>query len=274
MPLETMDHNGPTYVFDNSSAEGGNQVQHLARILDPHTFRVLTDVGARGHWLDIGAGFGTVSEFLLERGARVTAVDIDPSPLRRLEQHERFDVVHGDIRQVPLEARCFAGIHARLVFQHIAEAERRELLAALQRALVPGGVLVLSDWAGTGQDLVRRSPSAAATALLDRFQSVLLGVIGAAGTDMAWGQRTLAAMVDTGFRDVATHYDSRTYRGGTGICLLHASNSRQLEDQFLAAGMTIGELKELRRLLADPGVTLSSYLMCTTVGYRACLVAV
>ncbi|BCB89599.1 class I SAM-dependent methyltransferase [Phytohabitans suffuscus] len=268
MSLKAMHHDGPDYLFDNSSAEGGNQVQHLARVLDPHTFRVLADVGVRGHWLDIGAGLGTVSQFLLDQGAHVVAVDIDPSPLRRLGGDERFEVVHGDIRLVSLGERRYAGIHARLVFQHLSEVERRDLLTVLLRALVPGGALVLSDWAGTGQDLVRRSPSPQATALLDRFQRVLMGIIAAAGADMGWGQRTLAAMVDAGFADVATYYDSRTYRGGTGICLLHASNSRQLEGQFLAAGMTRAELEELRRLLADPDVTLSSYLMCTTVGYR------
>jgi SAM-dependent methyltransferase len=264
---------GRSYMFSNASQEGGNQVRHLAQVLDPHTTNVLRGIGIEPgeRWLEVGAGLGTVTEFLLDQGARVTAIDIDPRHLSRLEGREGVEIIQGDIRGIDLGDRRYGGIIGRLVAMHLSEAERRDLLTRGRRALVPGGALVLGDWVTTGQDLVRRSPSDEATALLEAFQTGLAQLAQAAGLDLGWGERALAAMVEVGYRDVVTYYDSRTFNGGDGICLLHASNSRQKQDQLVEAGMSLDQLEQLRRLLNDPAVTLSSYLMCTTVGYRPSL---
>lgn len=272
--MQTTEPGRSAYMFDNSSAEGGNQVRYLAQVLDQHSTSVLRRIGIGDgeRWLDIGPGLGTITEFLLDEGAYVTAVDLDPTHLGRLEHHPRLEIIHGDIRTMDLSDRAFTGVHARLVFMHLPASDRTALLNGLPRCMAPSAPLVISDWwSPVGTGLVRRSPSPEATALLDRFQTTLGDIARAAGADLDWGQQTLAAMVEAGYLNVVTQYDGRTYDGGTGICLLHASNSRQKQDELLRAGMTVEQLDQLRRLLADPAVTLSSYLMCTTVGYTPSL---
>ena len=57
--------------------------------------------------LEIGPGEGALTAHLLERGARVTAVEIDPALCDRLERrfngHPRFRLISGDILATPLE---------------------------------------------------------------------------------------------------------------------------------------------------------------------------
>jgi hypothetical protein len=90
----------------------------------------------------------------------------------------------------------------------------------------------------------------------------------ARGADMAWANQCVDVLSRIGLTDVTGFIDSRSWAGGTGICLLHRSNSIQKEAELLAAGMSLDELVELREALMDPGLVLSSYLMHTTVGRR------
>ena len=63
--------------------------------------------------LEIGPGEGVLTKRLLERGARVTAVEIDPMLCDRLRQlfdgHDRFRLVEGDILQTELAPEALFG---------------------------------------------------------------------------------------------------------------------------------------------------------------------
>jgi 16S rRNA (adenine1518-N6/adenine1519-N6)-dimethyltransferase len=61
-------------------------------------------VEAGDHVVEIGPGLGALTDALLERGAHVTAVDLDEAMIRALKQmfgsHERLTLVHADAREV------------------------------------------------------------------------------------------------------------------------------------------------------------------------------
>ncbi|WP_347404850.1 class I SAM-dependent methyltransferase [Micromonospora sp. WMMD1102] len=256
------------YMFDNATMEARNQLQYLGTVLDLGTRRALVEAGLAPGWnvTDVGAGAGTLTTWICDQVApsgRVTAVDLDP---RHIPSGPNLTVCAGDIRDlVPAEASQDA-IVVRLVLMHLPD--REEVLAGLVRALVPGGVIVVADWDCTWRDLIRRSPSPRATELFERFQDKLLTFGESRGADMGWAKRAPEVMDGLGLVGVTSHIESRSWRGGTGICLLHHSNSIQKEAELVAAGMSLDDLVELRAVLMDPELAVSGYLMHTTVGRR------
>lgn len=259
---------GTDYMFDNATEEAARQLHHLGQILDPTTRTVLTDAGLGPHWrvADIGAGGGTLTTWLLDQvgpSGHVTAVDVDP---RHIVPAANLTILQGDIRTMSLPEESQHAIVARLLLMHLPE--REQVLAQFVQALRPGGVLVIADWDCNWRNMIRRSPGPRATTLLNRFQDALLGYGESKGADMGWAGRVLDTMIGLGLTEVTSHIDSRSWQGGTGICLLHRSNSLQRQDELIAAGMSLDELAELRDVLMDPNLWLSGYLMHTTVGYR------
>lgn len=255
------------YMFDNATDEAANQLRFLGEILDSGTRRILTEAGLQPGWnvTDVGAGAGTLTTWLSDQVApdgHVTAVDLDP---RHIPAGPNVTVRTGDIRNLELDGSQQAVV-ARLVLMHLPE--REQVLAQLAQALAPGGVIVVADWDCTWRDLVRRSPSSRATELFEKFQDALMSFGGSRGADMGWAKRAPEAMMSIGLADVESHIESRSWRGGTGICLLHRSNSIQRESELLGVGMTREDLTELRQVLMDPDLVLSGYLMHTTVGRR------
>ncbi|MEH0929725.1 class I SAM-dependent methyltransferase [Micromonospora sp. CPCC 205558] len=256
------------YMFDNATNEAANQLRHLAEILDPGTRRTLFELGVGPGWnvTDIGAGAGTLTTWLADQVApdgHVTAVDLDP---RYIPEGPNVTVRAGDIREMELPAGSQQAIVARLVLMHLPE--REQVLADLIRALAPGGAMVVADWDCTWRDMIRRSPSPRATELIERFQDLLLAYGESRGADMGWAQRAPEVMLRLGLVDVDSRIESRSWRGGTGICQLHHSNSIQREAELVAGGMSRDDLAELRQVLMDPQLMLSGYLMHTTIGRR------
>lgn len=259
------------YMFDNATPEAATQLRLLAEILDPHSTGVLAAAGvAPGmRCLDAGVGLGTITRWLSQQvgpTGQVVAVDQKPA----LTSTDNIEVRIEDIRYTELEPASFDVVHARLLLMHLPQ--RREVLARLVGLLRPGGVIVISDWDCTWRDMIRACPDADAAQLVDRFQSTLLGIGEKAGADMHWAAEIHEAMGEAGLVDVHTVTDSRSWAGGTGICLLHRSNSIQLEEHLLGAGMTEPELVALREVLMDERLVLSGYLMHTSTGRRPAVV--
>ncbi|MEV6927454.1 methyltransferase domain-containing protein [Dactylosporangium sp. NPDC051485] len=256
----------PTYIFDNSSAQGTAQVDYLGQILDPHTTDILDRIGVQPGWqvLDIGPGAGSITTLLAGRVAptgRVTAVDIKP---QHVPTHPLVDIVTGDIRTVDLPGG-YDLIHARLVLMHLPE--RADLIKHLTGLLKPGGWLVLSDWDCTWRPMLIQA-TAEVQAAFDTFQDRLGRFAEEHGVDAAWARTTPLDMDAAGLVEVTTVAHTRLFHGGQPGLLLHASNSRQREDALLAAGMTAAELQTLRDGMQDSTTRGYAYLMFTTVGQR------
>ncbi len=106
--------------------------------------------------IDVGAGWSTLVDHLLERGCRdLTAIDLSATALQTVR--DRL----GDAgRQVVLEvadvldlhpSRRFALWHDRAVHHFLTEAdERADYVASLERSLRPGGWLVVATFGPDG----------------------------------------------------------------------------------------------------------------------------
>jgi ribosomal protein L11 methyltransferase len=96
--------------------------------------------------LDVGTGTGVLARIARARGAGlVVGTDIDPVALSRARAHAELDA-HPVAIQFGSEAPDHWGARFGLVVANILEAPLHTLAPALCRALIPGGLLLVSGF--------------------------------------------------------------------------------------------------------------------------------
>lgn len=99
--------------------------------------------------LELGPGPGRTTEQLLPLAARLTALEIDGTAVRRLRARlpdPRLAVVEGDATAMPFPSRSFDAVLCLTMLHHLpSPAAQDRLLAESVRVLRPGGVLAGSD---------------------------------------------------------------------------------------------------------------------------------
>jgi ubiquinone/menaquinone biosynthesis C-methylase UbiE len=101
--------------------------------------------------VDLGCGTGLIALALAPHVARVTAVDISPRMLARLDEQARADgignviPIAGDLRALPLQDESATLAVSNYAFHHLEDAGKELALAEVRRVLAPGGRLVLCD---------------------------------------------------------------------------------------------------------------------------------
>jgi SAM-dependent methyltransferase len=100
-------------------------------------------IGPGWKCLEVGAGGGSMVEWMASRGAHVTAIDIDTRYIEHLAS-DSITVRRIDLREDELPQSEFDLVHSRLVLEHLAD--RREILDRLVATLKPGGWMVMEDY--------------------------------------------------------------------------------------------------------------------------------
>lgn len=98
--------------------------------------------------LDLACGHGRIANRLARRGARVTGLDATPLFLERAREDAarggvRVDYIEGDMRSPPWEERYDVVISWFTSFGYFDDDGNRAVLAGAERALRPGGRLLL-----------------------------------------------------------------------------------------------------------------------------------
>ncbi len=115
-----------------------------------------TDLGRDEPIIDVGAGWSTLVDHLVERGYRdLTAIDLSATALRTVR--ERLGAGGADVTLDVADVldfrpgRQFSLWHDRAVFHFLTEQdERQDYLASVQRCLAPGGWLVVATFGPDG----------------------------------------------------------------------------------------------------------------------------
>ncbi len=109
--------------------------------------------------LDVGAGQSTLVDDLLGRGYRnITVLEISQTALDALKERvgESRRVVQwicGDVTETTLPVASFDLWHDRAVFHFLTEAgQRRAYVERVERALKPGGSLMVSTFGPSGPE--------------------------------------------------------------------------------------------------------------------------
>ncbi|MFI7062270.1 class I SAM-dependent methyltransferase [Kribbella sp. NPDC050124] len=188
------------YIFDTGSELGTHHLDHLGKLLNRPTAWVLERVGLRldMRCLELGAGNGSIANWLAGRTHEVVAVDIDTSQLNDVAPG--VQVIRHDLRDgLPVQGP-FDLIHARLLLVHLPE--REQLLGRLVDALAAGGWLVLGDL--TDRPLQTLAvPEPADQDLWDKMLHLSHNVVSPArGLSWTWARETAGRMTAAGLVDV------------------------------------------------------------------------
>ncbi|KAB1929324.1 methyltransferase domain-containing protein [Micromonospora noduli] len=255
-----------TYTFDNGAPDAVPQMHALESFLDPITTRRLArpvlEPGATC-W-EVGAGGGSMARRMARAvgdDGHVLATDIDPT---HLVAEGNLHVRQHDVRTEPPPGDTFDLIHARLVLLHLPD--RRRVLRTLTGALAPGGWLVVEEFDCTAPQRVLTAPTDDAAKLFAQVMDAMMGVLEDHGADLGWAQDVHTEMALAGLTDLDTITHSQSWAGGSSGTSLYETNSRQLEPDLLAAGLSPQQLHAFRRLLRDPGFAVMSYHFVSTRG--------
>jgi 2-polyprenyl-3-methyl-5-hydroxy-6-metoxy-1,4-benzoquinol methylase len=110
----------------------------------PSAFLVAHAALLQGRVLDVAAGAGRNALFLARRGLHVDAIDIAFTGLRLAQQAARREglvlrAIQADLEDFPLPRDCYdAAINIRYL--------QRSLLAPLQHAVKPGGIILVETF--------------------------------------------------------------------------------------------------------------------------------
>ncbi|MEU0549802.1 methyltransferase [Micromonospora sp. NPDC005979] len=255
-----------TYTFDNGAPDAVPQMRALESFLDPITMRRLARPVLRlgSTCWEVGAGGGSMARRIARavgEDGSVLATDIDPT---HLVADGNLRVRRHDVRADPPPGDAFDLIHARLVLLHLPE--RRRVLRTLAGALAPGGWLVVEEFDCTTPVRVLTAPSDDAAKLFAQVMDTMMGVLQDHGADLGWAQDVHTEMTLAGLADVDTVTHSQSWAGGSTGTSLYETNSRQLEPDLLAAGLSPQQLTAFRRLVRDPAFAVMSYHFVSTRG--------
>jgi SAM-dependent methyltransferase len=101
--------------------------------------------------LDLGCGHGRDAAWLEARGLAVVGADLSPGMLAEAHARTGAALVECDMRVLPFGDGAFAGIWCNAALLHLPKADVPGALAAMRRALVPGGVLYVAIQEGEGE---------------------------------------------------------------------------------------------------------------------------
>src|ERR1700761_9334532 len=133
------------YVLGDGFERERDRLSGMEALWDAGSQALVSELGISAGWkcLEVGAGGGSMVEWLAARGAHVTAIDIDTQYIEHLAS-DSIEVRTVDVREDELPQSEFDLVHARLVLEHLGD--RRSVLDRLVAALRPGGWIVIEDY--------------------------------------------------------------------------------------------------------------------------------
>ncbi|HKV43972.1 MAG TPA: methyltransferase domain-containing protein [bacterium] len=257
------------YAFDPTWIHARQRLRGLEQLLDAGTIRRLEALGVAEGWhcLEVGAGGGSIAEWLCQRVGRagyVMATDLDTRFLGALTM-PNLDTRRHDIASDDLPERRFDLVLSRLVLEHIQEREKalRRMLSALK----PGGWLVCEDTDNVTVALV--SPTDAASSGL--FMKVEQGKdrVMAARGHVYCGPHLYGFLCALGLTDV--HVEGRVplLHSGTAATHWKRLSVEQLRKDIVHAQLaTEAEIEAYFALLDSPTFVAWGFTVMTAWGRR------
>jgi len=127
----------------------------------------LPDLPLRSRVLELGSGNGKTLRAMIQRGWDLTAIDFSPRAVTMSREVIRGashgHVMVADARFPPFLNDSFDAVFAWHVIGHMYEPDREQIASALQLILIPGGILIFSDFSTTDLRFGKGDETEAAT---------------------------------------------------------------------------------------------------------------
>jgi SAM-dependent methyltransferase len=256
-PVMTRD-----YVLDQGFDQERERLSGMEALWDPGSQAILDELGIGPGWkcLEIGAGGGSLVEWMAGRGAHVTAVDIDTRFVEHLAS-DSIAVRRSDIRGDELPEAEFDLVHSRLVLEHLTD--RRQILSRLASALRPGGWIVIEDydWSAFRFDDSDEGFSKVTDSILDFMTQ--------AGFERNYGGRVVGDLADAGLTEVRGEGRVRIIDSDSPGFDFFRLTFESLRGGVVDAGLITAEEAEAAAARFNADLRLSTPLMMAGIGRRA-----
>lgn len=137
-------------VFVKSLIPTLNNMGFMLKELDPYSELFIDYIGnTKGHALDMGCAYGMATNAALQRGARITACDMEPGHLEILEDRcpdeykDRLTCVVGVMPGIDFPEESFDAILCSRVIHFFKEDDVRTCLTKMHSWLKPGAKLFM-----------------------------------------------------------------------------------------------------------------------------------
>jgi SAM-dependent methyltransferase len=257
------------YTFDPTWIHARQRLRGLEQLLDPGTIRHLEALGVREGWhcLEVGAGGGTIAEWLCQRvgpAGYVMATDLDTRFLEAFTM-PNLDVRRHDIVSEDLPEGRFDLVHSRLVLGHIPEREKA--LRLMVSALKPGGWFVCEDGDNVSVALV----SPADTSSKELFTKVEQGKdrVMAARGHVYCGRHLYGFLCALGLTEVGAEGRVPLLLAGTVENQWKRLSVEQLRKDIVNGHLaTEAEIEAYIALLDSPNFVAQGFIVMTAWGRR------
>lgn len=232
-------------LFGHTVPNEQRRLRLVQEVFDPITIPVLTGRGIAPEWrcLELGAGAGSIAQWMAQQGAQVIATDTDTAFLDRISS-ENLRVLRHNVVTDDFPPGTFDLIHARFLLEHLPQ--RDALLAKAAGWLAPGGWLVVEDAAAFAMEAspypaMRRMRNA-----MRRYMEVSIG------TDAHWAPRLPVLLAAADLTDTGMSVTVIVNDHGPATAFMRTT-AAQLGQGMIADGyVTEAEFTSAMRLFDDP----------------------
>jgi SAM-dependent methyltransferase len=229
------------YLLDNQQAEAGTRFDALSTLFNPSTFGHMENLGIGKDWRcwEVGAGGPTVPAWIAARvgpEGYVVATDIDVSWMQD-RPDVGYEVRQHDVGVEEPPGESFDLIHARLVLVHVPQ--RAEALAAMVRALRPGGWLFLEDADPMLQPLICPDEYGPEQQLANRLRRGFRELLARRGADLGYGRTLPRLLREKGLVDVQA--DAFFPMGSPACTALEQATVEQVRERLVENGIATDE---------------------------------
>jgi ubiquinone/menaquinone biosynthesis C-methylase UbiE len=240
-----------------------DRLEIMQRALDPASTAALDSLDIKPDWrcLELGGGAGSIATWLAGQVTHgtVTVTDIDTRFLPHGQP--RLQVLRHDLNNDEFPPASFDLIHARLVLEHIREAE--SLIPKIANWLAPGGWFVAE---GLNPCLGESSPNPPLRNTTRAMARLLKQQI---GTDPTLGRRLPHLFARAGLIDIRATFATLAVGSGGIEDALFLATLDQISPAALADNLlTHEDLKAVRAWLKEPEGTDAVFLSTCVHGRR------
>jgi SAM-dependent methyltransferase len=250
------------YVYDQGFADERARISGMEALWDPGSRALLDELGIGSGWkcLEVGAGGGSMVAWMAERGAHVTAIDIDTRFIESLAS-DAIEVRRVDLRADELPQAEFDLVHARLVLEHLSD--RTQILQRLAATLRPGGWIVIEDYDWSCFGFEGDDPG------MNKVTEAIMGFMQQAGFERDYGRRVVDEIADAGFTDVRGEGRARIIDSTSPGFDFFRLSFESLKGAVVDAGLLSAEEAEAASARFGEEMRVWTPLMMAGIGRRA-----